>query len=81
VIVAAALAGCAPASPYPTVSYCTPAGVRTTPTAAVGGLVAAVNALPATGACGPPATPRDTPPTPPPTGDTPPSAEPPVLTK
>ena len=52
-VVAAALAGCASASPYATGAYCTPAGVRTTPTAGVGGLVASVNALPAAGACGP----------------------------
>jgi hypothetical protein len=52
VVVAATLAGCASASPYATVAYCTPAGVRTPPTAGVGGLVASVNALPAAGACG-----------------------------
>jgi hypothetical protein len=51
-VVAAALAGCASASPYATGAYCTPAGVRTTPTAGVGGLVASVNALPAAGTCG-----------------------------
>lgn len=58
VVVAVALAGCAPASPLATVAYCTPAGVRTTPTAAVGGLVAAVNALPAAVACEALSTPR-----------------------
>lgn len=68
--VAAVLAGCASASPYATVAYCTPAGARMTPTAAVGGLVASVNALPAAGACGTLSTPRDTAPTPPPSDGT-----------
>ena len=81
VVAAAALAGCASASPYATVAYCTPAGVRTTPTAAVGGLVAAVNALPAAGACGALSTPRDTVPPPAPSGGTPPSAETPQPAK
>ena len=81
VIVAAAIAGCASGSPYATVAYCTPAGVRTTPTAAVGGLVGAVNALPASGACRALPTPRDTAPTPPPSGGTTPSAETPAPTK
>ena len=60
--VVAALAGCASASPSATGAYCTPAGVRTTPTAGVSGLVASVNALPAAGACGTLPTPRYTPP-------------------
>ena len=51
-VVAVALAGCASAAPYATVAYCTPAGIRTTPTAAVSGLVGSINALPAAGACG-----------------------------
>jgi hypothetical protein len=52
VVVAAALAGCASASPDATVAYCTPEGLRTTPTAGVSGLVGSVNALPAAGVCG-----------------------------
>jgi hypothetical protein len=52
----AALAGCAATAP---VGYCTPAGMRTIPTAGIAGLVASVNALPAAGACGAlPARPR-----------------------
>jgi hypothetical protein len=51
VVVAAAVAGCAAPSPYATTAYCTPAGVRTSPTAAVAGLVGSVNAAPAGGVC------------------------------
>jgi hypothetical protein len=69
-VVAAALAGCASASPYATVAYCTPAGLRMTPTAAAGGLVGSVNALPAAGVCGALSTPRGAAPTPPPSGGT-----------
>jgi hypothetical protein len=50
-----ALAGCASAPP---VGYCTPAGVRTIPTAGVSGTVGSINALPAAGTCGPLTTPR-----------------------
>jgi hypothetical protein len=49
--VSAMLTGCAAASPYATTAYCTPAGVRTLPTAAVAGLVGSVNAAPAGGVC------------------------------
>ena len=54
-LILAALAGCASTAP---VGYCTPAGVRTMPTAGVSGTVASINALPAAGACGPLTTPR-----------------------
>ena len=81
IVVAAALAGCAPASPYATTAYCTPAGVRTPATAAVGGLVASINALPAAGVCRARSTQRDTASTPPPSGGAPPSAETPAPTK
>jgi hypothetical protein len=74
IVIAAALAGCASPSPYATLAYCTPAGIRTAPTAGLAGLVGAVNALPAAGACGTLPTPRDTTPTPPPSGATTPSA-------
>jgi hypothetical protein len=49
--VSALLTGCAAASPYATTAYCTPAGVRTLPTAGVAGLVGSVNAAPAGGVC------------------------------
>jgi len=81
VVLAATLAGCASASPYATVAYCTPGGVRTTPTAAVGGLVGAVNALSGVGACGTRSTPPATAPSSPPSGDTTPSAETPQPAK
>jgi len=50
-----ALAGCASTPP---VGYCTPAGVRTIPTAGVSGTVGSINTLPASGVCGPLTTPR-----------------------
>jgi len=50
-----ALAGCASTPP---VGYCTPAGVRTIPTAGVSGTVGSNNTLPASGVCGPLTTPR-----------------------
>jgi hypothetical protein len=81
IVVAAALAGCAPASPYATTAYCTPAGLRTTPTAALGGLVGAVNALPAAGVCRARSTQGDTAPTPPSGGGATPSTETPAPTK
>jgi hypothetical protein len=81
IVVAAVLAGCAPASPYATTAYCTPAGVRTPPTAAVGGLVASINAMPAAGVCRALSTQRDTAPTPPPGGGATPSAETPAPAK
>jgi hypothetical protein len=49
--VSALLTGCAATSPYATTAYCTPAGMRTLPTAGVAGLVGSVNAAPAGGVC------------------------------
>jgi hypothetical protein len=51
VVVAIALSGCRSAPSDPGAGYCTPAGIRTTPTAGVSGLVGSVNALPASGVC------------------------------